>query len=165
MRLSFQQWFGSVGNWSSLWAYKTAISNTSLLPALSTSISQTNCQLFHAHTFLLHLYNVITNNFRIVHTNNQIHFLKKEIPFLAIWLSRKLVFLMGLQYRHIQDPFPPCNSFFTQPNKLLVSHASMYIYLYSKPCILISSSHLYKHKMRIPFLAYASYQHTKPFKM
>ena len=50
----------------------------SFLPALSTSISQTNCQLFHAHTFFLHLYNVITNNFRIVHTNNQIHFLKRK---------------------------------------------------------------------------------------
>ena len=50
----------------------------------------------HAHIFLLHLYNVITNNFIIVHTNNQIHFLKKEIPFLSVWLNRQLVFLMGL---------------------------------------------------------------------
>jgi hypothetical protein len=90
----------------------------------------------------VHLYNIITNNSRIVHTNNLIHFLKKEIPFLAVWLSRRLVFLMGLQYLHIQDPFPPCNSFFTQPNKLLVSHASMYIYLYSKPCIL-TVHHIY----------------------
>jgi hypothetical protein len=96
----------------------------------------------HAHIFLLHLYNVITNNFRIVHTNNQIHFLKTKLPFLAVWLSRLLVFLMGLQYCHIQDPFPLCNSFFTQPNKMLASHASMHIYLYSKPCIL-TIHHIY----------------------
>jgi hypothetical protein len=70
-----------------------------------------------------------------VHTNNQIYFLKKEIPFFAVWLNRQLVFLMGLQYSHIQDPFPPCNSLFIQPNKLLFSHASMYIYLYSNPCV------------------------------
>jgi hypothetical protein len=43
------------------------------------------------------------NNFRIVHTLQLNYFLKREIPFLAVWLDRQSVFLMDLQHCHIQD--------------------------------------------------------------
>jgi hypothetical protein len=75
------------------------------LPTIHSSAKQIFSS--HAHYIFITYLQWLTNNFRIVHTNNQIHFLKKEIPFLAVWLNRKLVFLMGLQHCHIQDPFPP----------------------------------------------------------
>ena len=135
MGLSFPQWFDSTSNWSSLWAHNTAISKTPLLPALSTSINQTNCQ------FLMLIYFYCTfimssQPISIVHTINQIHFLKKEIPFLAVWLSRQLVFFMGLHHCHIHDPFlPTIHSFHSQTNCQFLMHPC--IYIYSKPCILI----------------------------
>jgi hypothetical protein len=99
-----------------LMAYNASIFKTPLLPALQFQ-SANQIVIFSCSYILLHLYNVITNNFRILHTNNQIHFLKKETPFLAVWLSRKLVFFMGLQYCHIQDSFPPAvSTFLSQTN-------------------------------------------------
>jgi hypothetical protein len=44
---------------------------------------------------------------------------------LALYNQQALVFLMGLQYFHFQDP-PSYNSIFTQPNKLLASHAYIF---------------------------------------
>jgi hypothetical protein len=77
---------------------------------------------------------------------------------MGVWLfynQHALVFPMDLQHCHIQD-LSSCNSFFTQPNKLLVSH----VYIYSHDtftmasqrilnlCILIVASHLSKHERK-----------------
>jgi hypothetical protein len=56
---------------------------------------------------------------------------QKEIPFLAVWLSRQSVFPMGLPYCHIHDPLLPAIHSSISPNKLLVSY-HIYIYIYSK---------------------------------
>ena len=61
----------------------------------------------HAHYILIAHLQWLTNKLENVCNKNQIHFLKKEIPFLVVWLNKKLVFLMGLQHCHIQDLFLP----------------------------------------------------------
>jgi hypothetical protein len=72
---------------------------------------------FHAHYIFIARLQWLTNNFGNVHTNNQIHFLKNKIPFIAVWLIRKLIFLMGIQHCHIQDPFLPIiSTFLSQTN-------------------------------------------------
>jgi hypothetical protein len=44
--------FGSVGNWSSLWAYNTAISKTHFLPAIHSLHSQTIVSLSCIHVYI-----------------------------------------------------------------------------------------------------------------
>jgi hypothetical protein len=80
-----------------------------------------------------------------------------------VCLIRQSIFSYGLTTLPYTRPplfFFSCSSFFTQPNKLLVSHASMYIYLYSEPCIL-TVHHIYINTRRksIPYLCPISTYH------
>ena len=77
--ISFSQQFGTFiinMHWSSSWTYNTTTSNTFLL-AISSSIKQ-QIVISHAHyIFITHL-QWFTNNFRAMHTNNQVHYSKMK---------------------------------------------------------------------------------------
>jgi hypothetical protein len=107
MGFFFHYHFGSTSNWSSLWLTTLQFKHSSTKQIVS----------FHAHYIFIARMQWLTKNFGNVHTNNQIHLLKMEILFLAIWLSRQLVFLMGLKHCHIQGPFlPTISTFLSQTN-------------------------------------------------
>jgi hypothetical protein len=85
----------------------------------------------HAHyIFIAHL-QWLTNNFRTVHTNNQIHFQKgNTIP--CSLAQQEIGLPYGLTTLPYPRPFSSCNFNIPQPNKLLVF---MHI-IFSKLCIL-----------------------------
>ena len=56
------------------------------------------------------------------------------------------------------------HSFHSQTNCQSLMHPCTYISIF-KTMHTNSSSHLYKYEKGVPFLAYASFKHTKPFKM
>jgi hypothetical protein len=118
----------------------------------------------HAHLFLLHLYKVITTNFRIVHTINQIHFLKKEIHSLqfgsvgnwsSLWAYNTVIskthFL--LQFQHSSA-------------KQIVSFHAPYLFKI-KHTNSPSHFHLFKDTKQqdTSSLTYASFHPTKFFRM
>jgi hypothetical protein len=81
----------------------------------------------------------VTYRFQIPHFisifvphRNQIHNYGTFLP-IVVWLSRKLVFLMGLQRCHIQDLFASCTFNFNQPNKLLAFPCT-YIFIAPLQC-------------------------------
>jgi hypothetical protein len=101
--------------WSSLWAYNTALSKTLFFLQF---IPQLNKLLVLMHIiFSSHTCSGSQTISKLCILTIKFTFSKRKIPFLAVWLNRQLVFLMGLQHCHIQDPFPPAiSTFLSQTN-------------------------------------------------
>jgi hypothetical protein len=86
----------------------TGIQNYEILSSISNS--EFSCKS------VTHRFPNSTFIFRSVPHRNQIHKYGTFLP-IAVWLSRQLVFLMGLQHCHIQDPFlPAISTFLSQTN-------------------------------------------------
>jgi hypothetical protein len=100
------------------------------LPAIHSSAKQIVSS--HAHYIFVTYLQWLTNNFKIVHTKNQIHFFKKENTIPCSLAQQAIGLPYGLTTLPYPRPFSSCNLNIPQPNKLLVF---MHI-IFSKSCIL-----------------------------